>query len=323
MKPSEEIEKLRDEIRNHDRKYYVEAAPVISDLQYDRLLARLKKLEDAHPDLITPDSPTQRVGDAPVDHLQQARHRLPMLSIDNTYSVDELRKYAERTDRLLEGEQVDWIVELKIDGVAASLIYEEGVLVQALTRGNGIVGDDITHNIRTIGDVPLRLTGENLPAVLEVRGEVYMTNSDLVKLNERQQQKGESLYKNTRNATAGIVRLLDPRISAERTLHIFCHGVGYCDGLESTNHVDFLEEIAAYGLPPTPMVESFSTFDAAVDHCDQLIAQLHELDFEVDGLVLKVNDFGQRERLGATSKSPRWLIAYKFEKYEATTRLDA
>ncbi|NIP86338.1 MAG: NAD-dependent DNA ligase LigA, partial [Planctomycetales bacterium] len=174
-----------------------------------------------------------------------------------------------------------------------------------------------------IGDVPLRLTGKDLPAVLEVRVEVYMTNSDLVALNQTLQGRGETLYKNTRNATAGIVRLLDPRISATRTLHIFCHGAGYCEGVRATNQVDFLAEIASYGLPPTPLVQAFASLDAAIDHCDTLVAELHELDFEVDGLVLKVNDFDQRQRLGATSKSPRWLIAYKFEKYEAITRLKA
>ncbi|MGB6045355.1 MAG: NAD-dependent DNA ligase LigA [Pirellulales bacterium] len=323
MNPSAQIDRLREQIRGHDQKYYVEAAPEISDRDYDKLLVELKELEAAHPDLVTPDSPTQRVGDAPVPHLQQFEHRLPMLSIDNTYSLDELQKFAEKTDRLMNGESIEWIVELKIDGVAISLIYEKGVLVRALTRGNGVVGDDVSHNIRTIGDVPLRLNGDDVPAVLEVRGEVYMTNSDLVKLNERQQKAGDSLYKNTRNATAGIVRLLDPRISAQRSLHVFCHGLGYCEGVQSTNYMDFLDEIASYGLPPTPNVQAFSDFNAAVDHCEELISQLHDLDFEVDGLVLKANDFGQRERLGNTSKSPRWLVAYKFEKYEATTRLNS
>lgn len=319
----QQLEKLREEIRHHDRKYYVEAAPEVSDLEYDRLLSRLKKLEADNPELVTPDSPTQRIGDQPVEHLPQVEHRVPMLSIDNTYSIEELREFGGRTARSLKDEPIQWVVELKIDGVAVAIIYEDGVLTRALTRGNGVVGDDITHNVRTVADVPLRLVGDDVPPVLEVRGEVYMTNSDLVKLNEMQKQKGESPFANTRNVTAGSIRVLDPRICAERRLRVFCHGIGHCEGLKSTSHAEFLEEIGGYGLPPTPMVESFPTFDAAVKHCDEIIELLHELDFEVDGLVLKVNQFEQRERLGARSKSPRWLVAYKWEKYEAATRLNA
>ena len=319
--PGQEIERLRDEIRHHDRKYYVEAQPEISDLEYDRLLQRLQQLEAAHPELITPDSPTQRIGDQPVAELTQVRHRVPMLSIENTYNTDELREFGRRTSRWLEGEPIEWVVELKVDGAAVAIVYEDGVLARALTRGNGVLGDDITHNVRTIGDVPLRLSGTDVPPVLEVRGEVYMTNSDLVALNEQQRAAGLPPYANTRNLAAGAMRMLDPRICAERRLRVFCHGVGYCEGLRSTKHMDFLHEIGEYGLPPTPLVQCFSSFDAAVDHCDRLVESLHELDFEVDGLVLKVNDFAQRQRLGATSKSPRWVVAYKWEKWEATTRL--
>lgn len=321
--PAKEIERLRELIRYHDRKYYVDAAPEISDLEYDRLVEQLKQIETSHPELITPDSPTQRVGERPVEGLVSVPHRVPMLSIENTYSVPDLRKYGERIAKSLPGEKVEWVVELKIDGVAIALIYENGLLVRGVTRGDGRVGDDVTHNVRTMADVPLRLTTDDPPAVLEVRGEVYMTNSDVVKLNQQQQAEGEPVYANTRNCAAGSIRLLDPRIAAGRHLRLFCHGVGYVEGLKSTNHQDFLAEIGSYGLPPTPHVECFENFEAAVDHCEELIGRLHELDFEVDGLVLKVNRFEQRERLGSTSKSPRWLIAYKFEKYEATTRLRA
>jgi DNA ligase (NAD+) len=244
-----------------------------------------------------------------------------MLSIDNTYSLDELRKYGERTAKLLEGEPIEWVVELKIDGVAVSLVYEAGRLVRGVTRGNGRVGDDITHNARTICDVPLKLSAEEPPPVLEVRGEIYMTNSDLVRLNETQQRDGKPPFANTRNVTAGSIRQLDPRICAQRRLRMFCHGLGYVEGLRATTHMEFLDELRSYGLPATPHVECFGSFDAAVAHCEELIERLHELDFEIDGLVLKANRFDQRERLGSTSKSPRWLIAYKFEKYEATTRL--
>jgi DNA ligase (NAD+) len=314
------IEKLREEIRHHDQRYYLEAAPEITDLQYDRLLEELKRLEAAHPELITPDSPTQRVGDQPVSDLASVEHRVPMMSIDNTYSIDELRKYAQRIAKLLP-DPIEWVVELKIDGVAVSILYEQGQLVRAATRGNGRVGDDITHNIRTVRGVPLKLTGRDIPPLLEVRGEVYMTNTDLVRLNQQQQKEGLPLYANTRNVTAGTIRLLDPQICAQRKLRLFCHGVGYVEGLRAQTHMQFLEEIRGYGLPATPFVQVFPTIDAAIAHCDELIESLHELDFEIDGLVLKVNRFDQREKLGTTSKSPRWLIAYKFEKYEATTRL--
>jgi len=317
-----ELEALRQEIRQHDRLYYVEATPQISDLEYDQLLNKLKSLEAKHPDLVAPDSPTQRIGDAPVPHLEQFPHQIPMLSIDNTYSIEELRKYGTRIDKLLEGETIAWVVELKIDGVAVSLTYENGLLSRALTRGNGVHGDDITHNVRTICDVPLRLTGDDVPEVLEVRGEIYMTNDDLVRLNEKQAEQGLPAYKNTRNVTAGTIRLLDPRICAQRNLRIFCHGVGYSEGLEPQTHTEFLRLLNSLGLPATPRVESFADFNAAVDHCEALVETLHDLDFEVDGLVLKVDQFDQREKLGSTSKSPRWLVAYKFEKYEAITQVN-
>ena len=318
-----QIAELREEIRRHDRKYYVEAAPEISDADYDRLMARLKRLEAEHPDLISPDSPTQRLGDEPVEGLVAVEHRVPMLSIENTYSLDELREYGARIGKLLPDETVEWIVELKVDGVAVSLLYENGLLTRGITRGNGRTGDDITHNVRTIKSIPLRLTGDRLPPLLEVRGEIYMTNSDLVLLNEARQANDEPPFANTRNVTAGSIRQLDSRICAERRLRFFCHSVGDTAGLKAKTHIEFLREMADYGLPPTPMAECFSTFDAAVAHCEELIERLHELDFEIDGLVLKVNRFDQRKRLGSTSKCPRWVIAYKFEKYEAATRLNA
>ena len=313
---------LRDEIRHHDRRYYVETKPEITDLQYDQLLEELRRLEVAHPELITPDSPTQRVGEQPVEGLVRVAHRIPMLSIDNTYSLAELQKYALRTSKLLPDAALQWSVELKIDGVAASLIYEEGQLVRAVTRGDGRVGDDVTHNIRTIRSIPLRLRGEHPPRLLEVRGEIYLANSELVALNERQQAAGEPPFANTRNVAAGSIRLLNSTTCAERRLQFFCHGLGYCEGIRATSYAEFLDEIQDYGLPPTPYARVFSDFTAATEYCQELIERLHEFDFEVDGLVLKVNQFEQREKLGSTSKSPRWLIAYKFEKYEAMTRLN-
>jgi len=317
-----QIDRLRCEIRRHDRLYYVEAAPEISDLEYDRLMARLVDLEKDHPELVTPDSPTQRVGGQPVEGLQSVTHHEPMLSIDNTYNLEELRAYGRRIAKLLPDEPVAWVVEWKIDGVAVAVTYEDGLLVRGATRGDGRTGDDITHNVRTVLGMPLRLAIERPPALLEVRGEVYMRNSDLVWLNEKRKKQGEEPFANTRNVTAGSIRLLDPRLCAERRLRFFAHGLGAAEGLEADNHVDFLAAISRAGIPPAPLVERFDDFDAAVDHCQELVERLHELDFEVDGLVLKVDRFDQRERLGSTSKSPRWVVAYKFEKYEATTRLN-
>lgn len=314
------LTELRDQIRYHNRLYYVEARPEISDLEYDRLMEELQQLEAQHPEWITPDSPTQRVGDEPVKYLESVAHRLPMLSIDNTYSIEELMRFGERTQKLLEGEPIEWVVELKIDGAAVSIVYEEGLLARAVTRGDGRVGDDITHNVRTLLDVPLRLLGSP-PPVLEVRGEIYIRNSDFVEINERQAELGEAPFANTRNTAAGTIRMLDPRIAAQRRLRLFCHGVGYCEGLQATTHMQFLDEIRGYGLVSTPHVRAFASFDAAVQHCDEIIESLHTLDFEVDGLVLKVNRLEQRERLGTTAKSPRWVVAYKFAKYEAVTKV--
>ena len=254
--PAKRVEQLRAEIRKHDHAYYVLAKPTISDLEYDRLLEELRSLETQHPELLTPDSPTQRIGDEPVEHLVQVEHSVPMLSIDNTYSREELKAYFDRTEKLLPGESIEWVMEYKIDGVAASIRYQAGELVMGLTRGHGGVGDDITHNIRTVRDLPLRISGPSLPPILEVRGEVYMTNADLADLNQKQVAAGSDPYKNTRNVTAGTIRLLDPAIAAQRKLRFFCHGVGQVDGLNANTHMGFLDEIAAYGIPMTPDVLS-------------------------------------------------------------------
>jgi DNA ligase (NAD+) len=318
---SHRIDQLRQQIRYHDRKYYVEASPEISDLEYDRLMQQLKDLESQHPDLILPDSPTQRIGDEVVGGLNQVEHRQPMLSIENTYSLEELSNFLGRVQRTVGGSPVEWVLELKIDGVAAALIYESGLLVRAVTRGDGRVGDDITHTIRTISDIPLRLSGEP-PEVLEVRGEIYMTNTNLAQLNLKQVAAGLPAFKNSRNVTAGTVRLLDPKIAADRNMGFFCHGIGYCKGVHADNHFDFLQELKEYGLPITPHVLVFRSAEEVVQQIDQIQADLHGLDFEVDGIVLKVNRFQLRDQLGSTSKSPRWVVAYKIEKYEAITRVN-
>jgi len=315
------IQRLKVEIRKHDQRYYVEATPTISDLEYDRLLDELKQLEIENPTLITSDSPTQRIGDAPVEYLEQVPHRVPMLSIDNTYQPEDLKAYLERTEKLLDGESVEWVMEYKIDGVAASVRYEHGELKLGLTRGNGEVGDDITHNIKTIHDLPLRLPVQHPPEVLEVRGEVYMTNADLADLNLRQTKQGLDPFKNTRNVTAGTIRLLDPSIAAGRKLRFFCHGIGQANGLSSGNHLGFLQQLQEMGIPATPNVRLLKGTQEVMRAVEELDNQMPDLPFEVDGIVFKVNDFAQRERLGIRSKSPRWLIAYKFERYEAITKL--
>lgn len=316
-----EAETLRKQIRSHDRKYYVDAAPDITDLEYDRLLSRLRDIESKHPELITPDSPTQRIGDEVSGDLAQVEHRVPMLSIENTYSLDELRTFLERAQKNLDAQPVQWVLELKIDGVAATLIYASGLLTRAVTRGNGKVGDDITHTIRTIADIPLKLSGD-APELLEVRGEVYMTNRDLADLNLKRAEAGQPAFANTRNVTAGTIRLQDPKIAAERRMRFFCHGVGFCEGIKATGHWEFLDELRQFGLPVTPHVYLFQSAAEVLNQIDAIQAQLHELDFEVDGLVLKVNAFAQRDSLGTTSKYPRWVVAYKIEKYEAITRLN-
>lgn len=315
------ISLLSDEIREHDHSYYVLASPTITDLEYDRKLRELSDLEFAFPDLAASDSPTKRLGDKPLDGLAQVAHRVPMLSIENTYTEQELRDFFTRTEKLLPGEDIEWVVELKIDGVAASIRYEDGQLVQAVTRGNGEVGDDITHNIRTLRGLPQRLLGDSIPKVLELRGEVYMTNADLVSLNEQRAQAGESEFKNTRNVTAGSIRLLDSKQCAQRRLRFFCHGIGFCEGIQARGHMEFLQRVRDLGVPTTPNVRSFSSKEEAIEHCNHTVETLHELDFEVDGLVVKVNSIEQRETLGATTKCPRWVIAYKIEKYEAVTQL--
>lgn len=322
-KAASRVDQLREEIRHHDKRYYQDAAPEISDLEYDGLMTELVELEQSFPELATADSPTKRVGGDVVDHLVQVPHRVPMLSIDNTYSQDELRAAMQRAEKALPDEAIVWVMEYKIDGVAGSLRYEQGQLVLALTRGNGEVGDDITHNARTIRDVPLQLDTPTPPEVLEIRGEIYMTDADLADLNVRQSEAGLEPFKNTRNVTAGTIRLLDSKIAAARNLRFFCHGFGERVGVKESDHLALLDAVRKLGVPTTPDVVSFRSIDEAVAAAARLEEQLPDLPFEIDGIVFKVNAFDQQNRLGARSKSPRWAIAYKFERYEAVTRLEA
>ncbi len=319
------ITNLCEKIRHHDRLYYSESQPEISDLEYDKLLLELRQLETDNPSLITPDSPTQRVSGEAIETLASVQHRIPMLSIDNTYNTQDLRAWSTRTKKHLQeagnNEPIHWVLELKIDGVAASLIYESGILVLGATRGNGVVGDDITHNVRTIKAIPLRLRSQNPPPQVEVRGEVFMTNSALVALNESQSSRGLPPFANTRNVAAGSIRLLDSRECGTRPLRFFCHGVGNMESLNIDSQFEFYTWAKNAGLPVAPRTQRFDSLDALIDSGTTLIEELHQLDFEVDGFVIKVDRLSQQKLLGNTAKSPRWAIAWKFEKFEATTQL--
>lgn len=314
------IENLRHEIRRHDALYYQDAKPEISDLEYDRLMRELRDLETQHPELDSDDSPTKKVGGAPIEGFVTVEHRVPMLSIDNVYNEAELAEFGTRVVKHIGPTPVAWLTEYKVDGVALSLIYENGVLARAVTRGDGRRGDDVTHNARTMGGVPLRLEGD-APAMLEIRGEAYISNSDFAKIRAEQERRGEEPFKNSRNATAGAIKLLDPKECAARKVRFFAHSAGVVEGAAFTTHGDFLKAIHQYGLPSVPKAAVKPSFEAATEYTQELMQDLHTLDFEVDGIVLKADDFAVRERLGYTSKSPRWVVAYKWEKYEALTRV--
>lgn len=318
-----EIEELRRLIEYHNYKYYVENNPEISDLEFDRLMERLKQLEEQYPEFQSPDSPTQKVGGQPIEGFRHVRHDPPMLSIENTYSEAELREFVARVRRLLGEEKVEFVVEHKIDGVSVAVVYEDGRLALGATRGDGETGDDITHNIRTVRGLPLHLRSERHrpPKRLEVRGEVYMTNADLNRVNELQKQRGERPFANPRNAAAGSLKLLDPRICAERRLRFFAHSEGATADSPVHNHVEFLHYVRELGLPVVPWAGPFARIEPIIEWCNAQLERRHELEYETDGFVVKVNDYRQREQLGATSKAPRWTIAYKIELWQASTRI--
>ncbi|MEW4568371.1 NAD-dependent DNA ligase LigA [Tautonia sp. JC769] len=315
------VNELRLEIEKHNRLYYVEAAPVISDRDYDRLLKQLEDLEAAHPELITPDSPTQRVGGEPIAAFETIRHAVPMLSIENTYTLDEIREWDRRVRKgLTEGESLRYVVELKVDGVAVSLRYEKGALVLGATRGDGERGDDITSNLRTVRGVPLTLL-DDPPSLLEARGEVYMTNSELARLNEGRKAEGLAPFANPRNATAGSLKLLDPKICGRRRLLFVAHGLGDVSGIDAQSYSEILASIREWGIPVSPHNAAFDDIEQVIQHANDWETRRHDLDFQIDGLVIKVDDLGQRARLGSRSKSPRWVIAYKYEAEQAITTI--
>jgi DNA ligase (NAD+) len=318
-----EVADLRQKINHHNRLYYVEARTEIPDREFDALLERLKQLEREYPELDSPDSPTHKVGGEPIEGFETVEHQVPMLSIDNVYTENDIREFDRRIRKLLGGDEIEYTIEYKIDGVAMGIVYERGRLVRAVTRGDGRRGDDITNNARTVGGVPLRLETDDPPELLEVRGEAYISNTDFAHLRAEQEKRHVELFANPRNTTAGALKLLDPRLCRARRVRFLAHGIGAHEGMAATNHVDFLKWLRRMGIPTTPRVEHRMGIEAAIDHCRTMMDAIHELDLEVDGLVIKVNDFSTREELGATSKSPRWLIAYKWEKYEAVTQVEA
>ena len=318
-----EIERLRDEIREHDYLYYVLNQPKVSDRQYDELFGELKALEEANPQFITPDSPTQRVSEQPLKGFAAIRHAVPMLSIDNTYNADELRAFDERVRKQLGGIDYDYVVELKIDGLAISLRYEEGVLVTAATRGDGRVGDDVTANVRTIKAVPLSLLGDKIPAVLEVRGEVYMPTSAFVELNKLRAEAGEPAFANPRNAAAGSLKLLDAKITAARNLSFFAYATGQVSEPLAENHYQTLEGFKKLGLPVNPNIKRAKDINEVIDICLASNEKRLKLDYQIDGMVIKINRFDQRDILGATGRAPRWCISYKFAAEQAETIVES
>ena len=315
------LEQLRDEIRKHDRLYYDKAAPIISDREYDRLYRELLDLEAQFPDLVTSDSPTQRVGGKPLQAFEQVSHLVPMLSLDNTYSEEEVQNFYTRIQRLLPNEKIPVVIEPKVDGVAVSLIYENGRLRQAATRGDGNVGDNITQNIRTIRSVPERLRYA-APKLLEVRGEVYMDRKGFEKLNDERKKQGLPLFANPRNAAAGSLKQLDPAIVAKRPLGIVLYGTGATKEVDVDLHSEIFPLLKKLGLPVTERWWVADSVEKILDAIHELDGIRHNFAYQTDGAVVKVNSFAQRERLGFTAKSPRWAIAYKYAAERVETRLN-
>lgn len=313
------IETLRAELERHNRLYYVDATPEIPDRDYDRLMKELQQLEEAHPEYDSPTSPTHKVGGEPIEGFSQVTHKVPMLSIENTFTEEELRDWDAGLCRTFDRDALEYSIEYKIDGVAMAIVFEDGNLVQAVTRGNGAVGDDITSNARVVGGVPLRLETKKPPKVLEIRGEVIIHNETFARYQAAQVAEGIEPYKNPRNAAAGALKLLDPKEARKRGLRFVSHGVGHVDGLEWSDYMQFLKSIQQLGLPVTPDVSTATGFDQLMEVIHRMSANVGELPFEVDGIVVKLNRFEDRNHLGSTSKSPRWVRAYKWERYEAET----
>jgi DNA ligase (NAD+) len=319
-KTRKEVERLREEIRRHEYLYFVKATPEISDRDFDAMMAALVQVEEVHPDWRTPDSPTLRVGGEPLEGFKTVRHTVPMLSLANGYSLEELRDFDGRVRRGLESEQFEYTVELKIDGVGVSLRYDNGVFVEGISRGDGKRGDDITANLRTIGALPLRLRGR-APERLEVRGEVFMLLADFHSLNEARRERGETEFANPRNLSAGTLKMLDPREVAARALNVYLYSVVEPERHGLENQMQALDWMSDLGLPVHPAARTAAGLGEVEEAIGEWSDRHRELPFETDGLVIKVNDFDSQTRLGATSKSPRWGLAYKFETESAVTQV--
>jgi DNA ligase (NAD+) len=319
----EELEQLRDQLHRHNYLYHTQDNPEITDYEYDQLFHRLKTIEAEHPELITPDSPTQRVGATPLSEFSQVTHELPMLSLDNAFGPEDMADFDRRVrDRLDAGGNVDYVCEPKIDGVAVSLLYEDGRLVRGATRGDGSTGEDITQNVRTIESVPLKLAGSGYPTRLEVRGEVYIAKSTFAELNREAGEVGRKVFANPRNAAAGSLRQLDPKLTAKRKLTMFSYSVGLVDGGELPGkHSEILKQLDAWGLRTNPITEAVGGVEACNDYYQRILAGRNDLDYEIDGVVIKVNDIEQQQTLGMLTRTPRWVIAHKFPAEQGTTTL--
>jgi DNA ligase (NAD+) len=316
---------LREALEHHSYRYYVLDDPEIADDAYDRLLDELRAIEREHPELVTPDSPTQRVGGEPVGRLEKVTHLEPMLSLGNVRSPDELRAWVERMRNHLAREGIaepgfTYVVEPKIDGLAISLVYRDGVLERGATRGNGEVGEDVTHNLRTIGAIPLRI--DDAPALVEVRGEVYMSLRDFTALNERRAEAGESTFMNPRNSAAGTIRQLDPADAAKRPLSIWCYQVGVAQGISFERHSQALRWLREHGFRVNADIKLLGSEDQVIAQCVEWERRRGELDFEIDGAVVKVDDLELQRRLGSVGRDPRWAVAWKFAPTTAVTKLE-
>ena len=318
-----QIEKLREEIRRHEELYYVKDNPEISDAEYDQLLERLQKLEAEQPQLITPDSPTQRVGGRPAEGFPEVVHRRPMLSLDNTYSIDELRAFDQRCQKLAEGRNLEYVAELKIDGVSISLQYQNQLLARGVTRGDGRIGEEVTQNARTIRSVPLKLRtdGRTPGNELEVRGEVFIPRSVFERTNTEREEQGESRFANPRNAAAGTLRQLDSRIVATRKLDLFAYDLIAGDRKPFPTHWEALNWLESAGFRVNPHRELCPSIEEVIEFCNRMEAQRDDLDYEIDGLVVKVNSTALQDEFGTTQKAPRWAAAYKYPARQATTKV--
>lgn len=319
----QQINQLRTSLRHHEHQYHVLDAPEIPDAEYDRLMQQLRDLEAQHPELITNDSPTQRVGAAPLDAFGQVKHEVPMLSLDNVFDEESYLAFDKRVhDRLKTAEPLTFCCELKLDGLAVSLLYEEGELVRAATRGDGTTGENITVNVRTIRAIPLRLHGDNIPRRVEVRGEVFMPQAGFEQLNEEARRKGGKVFANPRNAAAGSLRQLDPRITAKRPLTFFCYGVGLLDGGElPRSHIQRLMQFKAWGLPVSNRVKLCTGSDQVIAFYRQVEQDRASLGFDIDGVVIKVDSLDLQEQLGFVARAPRWATAFKFPAQEQITQV--